>query len=335
MNQIYVSVIIPVYNVEKYLVQCIDSIINQTLNNIEIFAIDDGSIDSSLDILNSYKSIDPRITVISIENSKQGKCRNLAIDLAQGKYIFFIDSDDYIKENTLEILYKEIEKDKNEIVIYNGRSFYDESNVISKNNYFNIDNTLENTTMDGIEFSKHGISFISPCMKLYNRDFLIKNKIKFAEGVYGEDDIFWYKCCLASKKIKYIDRVLYFRRIRSNSVMTSRNISSTMDRLGNIIEINNLLKKYNTEKIIYFYNHLSKSTLELMKDIIIFRSIIKKEEVITINSKYYKEVIFKNKLGMSYNAKAFIIIYLPIIYKILLRIKEKNVNIYNNSNLVN
>ncbi|MGS0746161.1 glycosyltransferase [Syntrophomonas erecta subsp. sporosyntropha] len=322
MKQIFVSVIIPVYNAEQYLEECLNSIINQTLKDIQIIAVNDGSTDKSLDILNKYKLKDSRINVISIENSKQGKCRNLAMDIAMGKYIYFIDSDDYIKEDALEILLEEIEKDKIEILIFNGRSFYDKLNRFSKHKYFQVNEDYINRTMTGLEFAEKGISFVSPCMKLYRRDFLITNGIRFAEGVYGEDDIFWYKCCLASTKIKYIDKILYFRRIRSNSVMMNKNKSTILNRLDNVTEINKLLNCHQKDQMIYFYNNLSKSALDLMKDIIKFK--VNNNEEIKINYNGYKKIIFNNKLGVKYNFKAFIIIYLPFIYKFINLLKSNS-----------
>ena len=100
-----VSVIIPVYNVENYLKRCIDSVVNQSLRNIEIILIDDGSLDSSSKICDEYKVLDERITVIHKQNEGLGMARNTGIDIASGKYIAFVDSDDYIESNMYELLY--------------------------------------------------------------------------------------------------------------------------------------------------------------------------------------------------------------------------------------
>lgn len=105
-----ISVVVPVYNVETYLEECLNSIINQTFSDIEIICINDGSTDSSLDILNDYSKKDDRIKIINQENKGLGATRNKGIDLAKGKYIFFIDSDDYIELNTFFELHNVCEK---------------------------------------------------------------------------------------------------------------------------------------------------------------------------------------------------------------------------------
>ena len=101
-----ISIIVPVYNVEKYLSTCLDSLINQTLKDIEIICVNDGSTDNSLNILNEYAKNDPRIIVINKENSGPGACRNLGIEKATGEYIQFADSDDWIEKETCEICYQ-------------------------------------------------------------------------------------------------------------------------------------------------------------------------------------------------------------------------------------
>ena len=115
---IKVSVIIPVYNVEKFLRDCIESVINQTLSDIEIICINDGSPDNSIDILNEYASIDPRITVISQENRGLSVARNRGMRLAKGKYLYFIDSDDKLLDpDALEVLYTKAEEKNTDILI--------------------------------------------------------------------------------------------------------------------------------------------------------------------------------------------------------------------------
>ena len=106
MSPIAVSVIIPVFDTECYLPTCLDSILNQTLDNIEIICINDGSTDNSLEILKNYQKKDNRIKIINKDNEGQGVARNIGIDNAVGEYIAFVDSDDFIKEDMLEKLYE-------------------------------------------------------------------------------------------------------------------------------------------------------------------------------------------------------------------------------------
>src|SRR5690625_1653273 len=116
MNNTLISVIIPVYNVENYLVECMKSVVNQTYENIEIIAIDDGSTDNSLKILEDFALRNDNLTIVSQENSGQSVARNKGIKKAQGKYIYFLDSDDYILPQTFEQLINTLEENKLDLI---------------------------------------------------------------------------------------------------------------------------------------------------------------------------------------------------------------------------
>lgn len=122
-RNIKVSIIIPIYNVEKYLRQCLDSAVNQTLSNIEIILINDGSTDNSSCIAREYSLNYSFIKLIEQKNSGQSIARNKGIDAANGKYIYFLDSDDYIEINAIENLYKEAERNNLDLVLFEGNSF--------------------------------------------------------------------------------------------------------------------------------------------------------------------------------------------------------------------
>ncbi|WP_270310107.1 glycosyltransferase family 2 protein [Streptococcus infantarius] len=133
MQQDLVSIIVPVYNVEKYLKRCLDSIINQTYSSIEIILIDDGSTDSSGDICESYARLDSRITVIHKKNAGLGMARNTALDIAKGKYVIFVDSDDYIAPNMLENLYTTLVEAKADTCIGGYQRVYSDKIEIFEN----------------------------------------------------------------------------------------------------------------------------------------------------------------------------------------------------------
>lgn len=235
MSSELVSIIIPVYNVERYLDECIKSVIGQTYKNTEIIAINDGSTDNSLEIIKKYKKIDARIKIISWQNRGQGACRNEGIRIANGKYIMFIDSDDFIDKNTVKTLVHNINKYNSQIVIYNGKAFDDfgENIKFHKYSYFNIPKKFNSNKYNRIDSIKDIIGCIQPCMKIYKRDFILDNNIFFSEGKYGEDVEFWYKCCALSKSIGYIDFDGYYRRYRPNSVMTGGSVRNISDRIEN------------------------------------------------------------------------------------------------------
>ena len=119
-----VSVIIPVYNVEKYLNQCLDSVIAQTLTDIEIICVNDSSTDGSLGILEEYEKKDKRIRVVTQPNSGAGAARNRGLSMASGKYLSFLDSDDFFEPDMLELAYQKAEEDSADFVVFNSNQYY-------------------------------------------------------------------------------------------------------------------------------------------------------------------------------------------------------------------
>lgn len=284
-----VTIIIPVYNVKDYLEECLDSVIFQTYKNLEIIIIDDGSEDTSLEIVKEYSQKDYRIKFESIKNSGQGLCRNRALSIAKGDYIFFMDSDDYLDRDTIKVLLKEIITKQSDILVYNAIAFddYADKYKFHENKYFKFPEIKEYSKISGVEFAEFGISFISPCMKLYNRNFLIENRILFTEGKYGEDVEFWYKCCLLSNNIEYIDFVGYYRRYRPNSTMTGSSIRVLKDRIDNLNNLRNIILSVDNIHKKAFEKNLSGYALSLYR------------EIFTKNNAEFKELIklFKENKG--------------------------------------
>ena len=212
-----VSIIVPVYNVEKYLEQCINSIINQTYKNIEIILIDDGSTDNSGIICDEYAKKDNRIKVIHKDNEGISATRNRGIDESSGKYISFVDSDDYIEKNMIEILYKDIEKENADIAVCNYIIVKDKNNIKKdKNNSYNVIILSQNDALRMCfcnEFEFY----------LWNKIFkkTLFNEIKFPKGKNSEERYTLPKLIDNSKKIIYDNRKLYYYRIRKNSIIHS------------------------------------------------------------------------------------------------------------------
>lgn len=216
MNDL-ISVIIPVYNVEKYLPNCIDSVIKQTYTNLEILLINDGSTDSSPKICEEYKNKDNRIKVIHKQNGGLSDARNVGIENAQGKYMTFIDSDDDIEIDYIEYLYNLIEK-------YNTHMSIATYTVVSKDKKINIGQGYEEeTVLDEKKclerlLCEHGLS-VSACAKLYEKS-LFEN-IKFPKGKLCEDNGTTYKLIMKCNKIAYGSKSIYNYYKRENSIMTS------------------------------------------------------------------------------------------------------------------
>lgn len=215
-----VSVIIPVFNVEDYLAECLDSVINQTFRDIEIICIDDASTDNSLDILKEYAVRDARITILQNEQNRgQSFARNRGLEKASGDYIAFVDSDDYLEEELLALTIDKIEhadivcfdyKKKDEVWHGgDGHLFEMNEGAYRAQDFFMA------------EVNNNSIIY-SPWSKLYKRSFLIKNKIRFVNGIKYEDIVFHFLCMMKANSVYCITDKLYIYRIRGNSTMTQK-----------------------------------------------------------------------------------------------------------------
>lgn len=213
-----ISVIIPVYNTAEYLEKCINCIILQTLSDIEVICINDGSTDNSLDILNTYAKKDKRIIIINQENAGQSVARNIGLDIAQGQYVYFVDSDDTIHEQTLEIMYRVAEKTGCSIVAT------EDINQLSK-----IKENTQKYQLTEIKYNlhnnplKHLLNNIWSSSVIWNK--LYKREVlkgwRFIEGIYFED---WpFVTCLFSTIDKYatIPYSLYFYNDENVSTVRS------------------------------------------------------------------------------------------------------------------
>lgn len=250
---IKVSIIVPVYNTEKYLDSCLKSIENQTLKDIEIICINDGSKDNSLEILKNHKSKDNRIKIINQENSGVSAARNAGIRSAVGEYIAFVDSDDLISPDMCERNYNNSKKYDTDITEFGNITFrdgeeislerkeiYDESKII-----FSSCQNNENP------FNKLKIDGSVVWNKLWKRDFLIKNNIYFKEGIsLGEDSLFDWIAIAQARRVLQDTNVFYYYRIgRESSAMGQSNLIKQLKNYMLIIkEIFNNYDKFNFEE---------------------------------------------------------------------------------------
>ena len=229
-----VSIIVPVYNTSKYLNSCIKSLLHQTLEDIEIILINDGSTDSSESIIKKYK--DKRIKYISKKNEGIGKTRNLGIDTATGEYLSFIDSDDYVEPNFCEKMYEKAIKDKCDIVICD---YYEDHNYGLKEIRFPTfkDASLKENP-DILTLVNLG-----PCNKIYKRSLFKDKENRFVESLKYEDAPLVVKLLLKAKKIGKVDECLAHYVIHENSETTTRD-----ERIFDILKIMDImvsdLKKY-------------------------------------------------------------------------------------------
>ena len=240
-----VSIIIPVYNSEKYISKCLDSVLNQTYENIEVLVINDGSKDNSINILRGYEKKDKRIVVIDKENEGVAKTRNMGIKKATGDYIMFIDNDDFIDEDYVETYLKNTDYD---IVIGSYKRTDINDKILFK---YNLD--------EKSIWAKYVV--LAPWAKLYKKDFLIKNNIEFLNYGIGEDVYFNLLCYSKTNNIKVINDFKYnwFYNNESVSNTKQRGLKKTVDitvllnNLLTFVDLNSEYNKYFLERYIYWY----------------------------------------------------------------------------------
>lgn len=230
-----VSVIIPVFNVEKYLEECLDSILAQTLKEIEIICVNDGSVDNSLSILKEYEKKYTQIKVLDQINGGQSAARNRALEVASGEYVYFMDSDDLLTSKALEELYQVCSEKNLDILYFSGTSFFEDEELAKKhrgfkNNYYRKGNYTEVQSGDRmlVTLIDNGDYFVSPCLQLLRREFLSSNNIRFFKGIIHEDNCFTFQSLLLAQKVFCINDIYFYRRVRGASVMTHEETSRNL-----------------------------------------------------------------------------------------------------------
>lgn len=218
-----VSILVPICNVEKYLAECLDSLVNQTLRDIEIICINDGSTDNSLQIIQDYAQKDDRIKVIDKANSGYGDSMNKGLELAQGEYIGIVESDDYVKENMFEELYELAQKNDLDLVKSDFYYYYSKNNQsrhagrINKKNVGKVFSIIDDAS----------ILKIVPSIwsAIYNREFLNKNNIRFlpTPGASYQDTSFAFKTFVSANRMMFTNKAyLYYRQDNENSSVKSK-----------------------------------------------------------------------------------------------------------------
>lgn len=224
-----VSIIVPIYNEENNLRKCIESLINQTYKNLEIILINDGSTDNSKEIIDSYK--DKRIVAIHKKNTGIGDTRNTGIDKSTGDYIMFVDSDDYIELNCVEILLKNLNENKSDLVISN---YYLDTPSKTYEMNLKIFNSI-NIKEDCDLLCKINLS---PWIKLYKKDLLINNSNRFPINLKYEDVPFVVEAVIKAGKISFVSNYLYHYVIKKSGETITRD-----ERIFDIITICAIVEK--------------------------------------------------------------------------------------------
>jgi len=328
---IKVSVIVPIYNTEQYLQKCINSILNQSFKDFEMILVNDGSTDRSVEIIEKYKTESSNIVVINKENAGLGQARNSALEICNGDYIAFVDSDDCIELDMLKLMYsKSLEQDL-DILICNYK-FVDVNGVRIRD-----DNVIlnDNEIIDNIECIKRFLVTNTiegfACNKLFKKELFHNYNIRYPKAMKYEDIPTTMSLLSKANRIGFIDKELYNYLLRENSITSTKTIENTKDYInahlmvGDILEnnsIDSLQKEYD-----YFYskrvinevyrflrtNNNKEENKLFAEDMIKYMKKISKYNI-CMSNKYYKKIEL---------LKVMIKFYLYYIYLIKLTLKCK------------
>jgi glycosyltransferase involved in cell wall biosynthesis len=236
-----ISVILPVYNSENYIKECLDSLLSQTFKDIEILCIDDGSTDGSLNILKDIEKTDSRITVITQENMGVAKTRNNGLNLVKGNYVYFMDSDDCLDKNAFKKLHDNITSNRSDfcimkVIFVNGSEEY-------KFPAFDIDKEFDKVNFNDFTFTYRDVKshvlndLFAPWLKLYSAEFLKSNDdFTFPEIKSYSDAPFHVKTMLNASRISFVPEYLYYYRENDDSLVHSSSNTINFFRLSDIIE---------------------------------------------------------------------------------------------------
>lgn len=218
-----ISVIVPVYNSGDYLIPCLDSLLAQTCTDFEAICVDDGSSDGSGKTLDAYAQKDGRFRVIHQTNAGQGAARNRALELARGKYVYCLDSDDLIKPETLKTLAEAAERDALDIVVFGGDKIYEGAVAGSPGHpdRYILPHGFFNEILSGpesiVRWHAERAFYIAPPLRLFRRSLLLDNQVRFLEGTTYEDSYFTPLATLVAARTKMIPDRLYVRRCHETS----------------------------------------------------------------------------------------------------------------------
>lgn len=228
MNRALISVVVPIYNVEKYLPRCIDSLIHQSYTNLEIILVDDGSPDNCPTICDDYANRDSRIQVIHKINGGLSDARNVGFEHSTGKYVAFIDSDDYVHPQMLEILYRLLLEEHSEIAVCNFQPF----TGMAPENHFE---KIQIESFSGLDAAKrlyqreYATQTVVAWDKLYCRHIIAKNR--FIVGKFNEDEFFSYKALIQASKVTFTSQKLYYYLIRATGISQAITNPKSLDGL--------------------------------------------------------------------------------------------------------
>ena len=246
MNEPKISVVIPVYNVERYLAECVDSVLAQSFGDYEIFLVDDGATDSSGAMCDAYAARDPRVRVIHRQNGGLSAARNTGLDAAAGTYVYFLDSDDYIAPDALEKLHALAERESADVVFFDAWVFFTDCEPDPKVYQYHRSRDYgckpgREMLLDLLDTDEYRTAV--PLM-LFRRDYMLWHSLRFREGILHEDELFTFYVYHGDGRIAHCHEEFYARRMRPASIMTGASLVRRYDSMYDIyFELSGLYRK--------------------------------------------------------------------------------------------
>lgn len=220
MNKPLISIVIPIYNVERYLPLCIDSALNQEYDNYELILIDDGSTDGCPGICDKYAKNNSRVSVVHQQNGGLGEARNNGLDVATGEYVYFLDSDDTILPDTLSAFVEFLNRNGDFSIVSTDFQYVDENNRMALAPQAGVDEVFDDIKAAQNRFLRRNLIFLAPGT-FYNVNWLAENKLRFKKVPYSEDQLFVWEALAKASRIGFIHKVFYNYLRRPGSIMTA------------------------------------------------------------------------------------------------------------------
>ena len=325
-NRPIISIIVPVYNVESYLERCINSILNQTFKNFELILVDDGSTDGCKDICNEYKTKDKRIKVIHKENGGLSSARNAGLDIARGKYIGFVDSDDFINKDMYKTLFNTIQDNNSDMVICD----YYKVNEDDINKFRNLKCNCENIKIKNLNNLESidnlfltGEKFIFAWNKLYKRDLF--SDLRYEQGRIYEDEYLAHRILYKCKKVSVIEVKMYYYVQRKGSLINS---PFTVRRFDKVYAIKDRVDFLREKKLTNLEDKAEKTFIDyfVWNYFVAYQRLENIESELKILKKMFNRVFFKsldNKFISLKEKLTLVILYLsPKLYNKLILNRE-------------
>lgn len=311
-----VSIIVPSYNEEKFISRCLDSILNQNFKEYEVLCIDDGSTDNTFNILLEYSKKDSRI--IPLKNPKKGvsSARNFGISISHGKYISFIDSDDFVQPQMLEFLFNTIEKNSSDFVFCGSET----TNFI-ETKLFNYN--FNKPSLSELLYNDYNLPPICVWTKMINKDFLLENNIFFSNHKIGEDVLFCSKLFSKSNNYYYIDSPLYINFININGVINNNTWDiKRLDQAETFLLSFDVLNNYYDKKVpIWFID----GGLKYLLTYRLFSKNNDKDKIKKIFKSYFRKYLKCKDISLANKIYVFISYHFPLLYEVRRKLLDKTI----------